>query len=78
MRIGIGNMRLMVLRFRSRNAKPMNSERERELWACDAGMFRIIKGQRCFLDPSQSTLERLQLDAVADTKARLQKTWRRG
>ena len=43
---------------------------EGELLACDAGIFRIVNGQRMFVDPSRATYERLQLDAVADTKGR--------
>ena len=46
----------------------MIKSNEGELLACDAGLFRIINGQRMFVDPSQATYERLQLDAVADTK----------
>ena len=48
----------------------MIKSNEGELLACDQGLFRVINGQRCFLDPSQATYERLQLDAVADSKER--------
>lgn len=78
MRIGIGNMRPMVLPFWSRYERPMIKSNEGELLACDAGLFRVVNGQRMFIHPSQATLERLQLDAVADSKARRQKAWRRG
>ena len=52
----------------------MIKSNEGELLACDAGLFRIVNGQRMFVDPSRATYERLQLDAVADSKERARRT----
>ena len=51
---------------------------EGELLMCDEGLFRVVNGRRCFVDPSEETVERLRLDAVADSKERRVKAWRKG
>ena len=56
----------------------MIKSNEGELLACDAGLFRVVNGQRMFIDPSRTTAERLQLDAVADSKERARGASRAG
>lgn len=50
----------------------MSKERswEGELLICDEGLFRVVNGRRCYVEPSESTAERLRLDAIADSKER--------
>ena len=67
-------MRPMVLPFRSRYERPMTKGNEGELLACDAGLFRVVNGQRMFVEPNRATYERLQLDAAADSKERTRRS----
>ncbi len=48
----------------------MGMSKEGELLACDAGLFRVIDGEREFIDISEENFEQLRLDAAADSKER--------
>ena len=79
MLIGIGN-RVQVSYYHSEVTmeRLMDQERsyEGELLMCDQGLFRVVNGRRCFVDPSEETVERLRLDAAADSKGRSRrKSW---
>ena len=56
----------------------MIKSNEGELLACDQGMFRVVNGRRYFVSIKEEHAEQLRADAAADSKARLQETWRRG
>ena len=57
---------LISIRYHSE----MGMSKEGELLACDAGLFRVVDGQREFIDISEKNFKRLRLDAAADAKGR--------
>ena len=40
--------------------------KEGEVWACDAGLFRVVNGARHFMEADESTIRRLDLEGAAD------------
>jgi hypothetical protein len=39
---------------------------EKEVLACSEGQFRLVRGQRVWVNPSRATVERLQADLAKD------------
>lgn len=78
MLIGIGNRDRYGITILKSLWMLMDQDRsyEGELLMCDEGLFRVVNGRRCFVDPKEETAERLRLDAIADSKGRARrKSW---